>query len=572
MARIPSQVDYNCQMKPSPSRLCPYSISEWTARKAPAPRTASPPGMRPPMVDVAIIGGGIQGAGIAREAALRGLTVALFEKGDFGSGTSSRTSGLIHGGIRYLEQGEIGLVREAVRERQILLRIAPHLVRPLPFLFPFYRGDRRGHWTLRVGMTIYDLLAGFGGIGRHQMLSPDAVHACEPQLRSEGLLGAARFYDAQMDDARLCLAVIRSAQTLGAAVFRDTPVVGLLREGAAVCGVTVSETVSGKQYDIPARVVVNAAGPWVDTVCKMAGDETRRLRPTKGIHILYPQVTRQAIVVQDARNRRIFFVIPWEVQSLIGTTDTDYPGDPDAVCAEPAEVNDLLSAVGGLFPSVDFSPERVISTYAGIRPLVGSKEGLASESDLSREGALSWTAGGMLVVVGGKYTLFRKTAERAVDLLAKRHSFAIADRPATEPPLFGGEMTSFPTYLETALPLAMKKYNVTSDCAKRLIGRYGTAHDDVLRTLVDHPALATPLLPSGEHIAAEVAYAIYDEAAIHLQDVWQRRLGRARGPLGNDPALREYVGRLMGEICGWDAARLAQEQDAATGRRSAGVH
>jgi len=236
-----------------------------------------------------------------------------------------------------------------------------------------------------------------------------------------------------MDDARLCLAVIRSAQALGAVVFRDTPVVGLLREGPTICGVTVFATASGRRYDIPAHVVVNAAGPWVDAVCKMAGDDTRRLRPTKGIHLLYPQVTRQAVVVQSARDRRIFFVIPWEGQSLIGTTDTDYSGDPDAVCAEPAEVRDLLRAVGGLFPSIDFSPERVIATTAGVRPLVRSVGG--AESDLSRKGALSFSAGGMLVVVGGKYTLFRKTAERAVDLLARRHRLDIAPRPATDPPL-----------------------------------------------------------------------------------------------------------------------------------------
>jgi len=525
-------------------------------------RTRASQDRRPPKVDVAIIGGGIQGAGIAREAALRGLTVALFEKGDFGGGTSSRTSGLIHGGIRYLEQGAFRLVREAVRERQILLRIAPHLVRPLPFLFPVYRGDRRGRWTLRVGLTLYDGLAGLGGIGRHQMLSPEAVRACEPNLRSADLLGAARFYDAQMDDARLCLAVIRSAQALGAAVFRDTPVVGLLREGPTLCGVTVEEIASGKRYDIPARVVVNAAGPWVDAVCKMAGDDTRRLRPTKGIHLLYPQVTQQAVVVQSRCDRRIFFVIPWEGQSLIGTTDTDYSGDPDAVRADPAEVRDLLCAVGGLFPSVDFSPERVIATTAGVRPLVRSAGGTTSESDTSREGALFWTTDGMLVVAGGKYTLFRKTAERVIDFMAKRHRFAIAARPVTEPPLFGGEMTSFPTYLATETPLAMKKYNVTAGCAKRLIGRYGTAYHDVLRAVADDPALAAPLSSSGNIIAAEVAYAVREEAAIHLQDVLQRRLGLARGPLGNDAPLQERAARLMVELCGWDAARLAQERAA----------
>ncbi len=549
-------------MKLPPAPLCPYGVAEWMARHSTASRPAFPYVGQPPLVDVAIIGGGIQGAGIAREAALRGLTVALFEKGDFGGGTSSRTSGLIHGGIRYLEQGEIALVREAVRERQILMQIAPHLVRPLPFLFPFYRGERRGRWTLRVGMTLYDWLAGWGGIAPHQMLSSDAVRACEPNLRSDGLLGAARFYDAQMDDARLCLIVIRSAQGLGAAVFRDTPVVGLLREGPTVCGVTVLETASGKRYDIQARVVVNAAGPWVDTVCKMAGDEIPRLRPTKGIHVLYPQVTREAVVVQSGRDRRIFFVIPWAGLSLIGTTDTDYSGDPDAARAEPAEVRDLLRAVGGLFPSVGFSSERVIATYAGVRPLVGLHGGSASESETSREGDLSFPAGGMLVVAGGKYTLFRKTALRAVDLISKRNHFNLATRPTTEPPIFGGEMASFPDYLAAEVPLAMKQYNVTAGCAERLIGRYGTAYHAVLRAVADDPALAAPLSPSGNIIAAEVAYAVRDEAAVHLQDVLQRRLGLTRGPLGKDATLRAQVGRLMAEMCGWDAARLAQELEA----------
>ena len=395
-------------------------------------------------VDLVIIGGGIQGAGMAREAALRGLSVALFEKGDFAGGTSSRTSHLIHGGIRYLEQGALRLVYEAVHERHTLSRLAPHLIRPLPFLFPIYRGEGRGKWKIRVGMTLYDLLAGSKKIGPHRMLSAEEALAEEPGLKSEGLVGAARFYDCRMNDARLCLAVLLSAREWGASIFNYVGVTGLIQEKGRICGVRVQEVLTGAKYDIYARVVVNAAGPWVDAISRMEGELPQRIRPTKGIHLIFPSLTRShAIVVSSENNRRIFFVIPWKGKSLIGTTDTDFAGDLDHVRAEEEEVAWLLRETGRLFPKGRFGAEEIIGRYAGVRPLIYDPGGTAS--DVSREGSVEWTPCGMLVLAGGKFTLFRLTAQRAVDDIVKRVAELKAHpRPHSDPSLYGGKCLPLP--------------------------------------------------------------------------------------------------------------------------------
>ena len=514
-------------------------------------------------VDVAIIGGGIQGAGVAREAALRGLSVALFEKGDFASGTSGRTSGLIHGGVRYLEQGAFWLVREAVRERYTLSQIAPHLVRQIPFLFPIYRGDRRGPWTLRAGMMLYDALAGSRGVGQHRMLTAEEALQIEPCLRSEGLRSAAQFYDCQMDDARLCLSVLFSARALGAAVFNYTEVLGLLRDGNRVCGVTVHDVESGRRRDVHARVVVNAAGPWVDAVCKMEGVQTPHLRPTKGIHVVYPRITRaHAVIVPRREDARIYFVIPWEGYSLIGTTDTDDAGDLDRITVQDDEVTALLADVGASFALAPLRAERVLARYAGVRPLVASDA--PSASDASREGTIVWTQGGMLTLVGGKYTLFRKVACNAVDALAAA-GYATRARPHIEPALHGGDMSAFGAYLESETPRAQKDYGITAPLLRRLIARYGTQYHAVLRGMADDPAWAEPLTPRGSHldaapIAVEVAYAVRHEMAVRLSDVMRRRTTLARGPWGRHGGVVDRVARQMGALLGWDATRIAREK------------
>ncbi|TAK00751.1 MAG: glycerol-3-phosphate dehydrogenase/oxidase [Candidatus Manganitrophaceae bacterium] len=512
-------------------------------------------------VDLVIIGGGIQGAGMAREAALRGLSVALFEKGDFAGGTSSRTSHLIHGGIRYLEQGALRLVYEAVRERHTLSRLAPHLVRPLPFLFPIYRGDGRGRWKIRAGMTLYDLLAGSKKIGPHRMLSAEEALTQEPGLKSESLVGAARFYDCRMDDARLCLAVLLSAQEWGASVFNYVAVADLIREEGRICGVRVQEVLTGAKYDVYARVVVNAAGPWVDAICGMEGAVPRRIRPTKGIHLIFPSLTRShAVVVSSENDRRIFFVIPWKGKSLIGTTDTDFTGDLDEVRAEEEEVAWLLRETARLFPSEQFGPEEVIGRYAGVRPLIYAPSGTAS--DVSREGSVEWTSGGMLVLAGGKFTLFRLTAQRAVDAVVKRvPELKAHPRPDADPPLYGGEMTSLAEYLKEEVPVARERYRLSEEVLRYLIGAYGTKFHAVLSVGRQERGLLKPLTALGFPLLAEVVYAVRVERAKRLCDFMRRRTALALGPFKRDSNLIAQVADQMGRELGWNRERLQREID-----------
>lgn len=511
-------------------------------------------------VDLAVIGGGIQGAGIAREAALRGLSVALFEKGDFAGGTSSRTSHLIHGGIRYLEQGALRLVREAVRERYALSRLAPHLVRPLPFLFPVYRGDARGKWKIRAGMILYDLLAGSKRIGPHRMFSPTEALAEEPGLQSEGLLGAARFYDCRMDDSRLCLAALLSAQEWGASVFNYVAVTGLIREKERVCGVRVQEVLTGANYDIYARVVVNAAGPWVDAVCGMEGEAPRRIRQTKGIHLLFPSLTRShAVVVSSEKDRRIFFVIPWKGKSLIGTTDSDFAGDLDRVRAEEEEAAWLLRETARFFPKGRLEREEVIGRYAGVRPLIYDPGGPAS--DVSREGKIEWTPGGMLVLAGGKFTLFRLTAERAIDAVVKKvPELKAHPRPPSDPSLYGGEMPSLAEYLKEEAA-ARDRYRLSEEGIRYLIGAYGTKFHAVLALGKQEKGLLKPLTPLGYPFLAEAVYAVRVEMAKRLSDFMRRRTSLALGPYKRDSNLIIQVAEQMGQELGWNREQIQKEID-----------
>ncbi|MDC4205160.1 MAG: glycerol-3-phosphate dehydrogenase/oxidase [Candidatus Manganitrophus sp.] len=512
-------------------------------------------------VDLVVIGGGIQGAGMAREAALRGLSVALFEKGDFAGGTSSRTSHLIHGGIRYLEQGALRLVHEAVHERYVLSRLAPHLVRPLPFLFPVYRGDARGKWKIRAGMILYDLLAGSKRIGPHRMFTPAEALAEEPGLQSEGLVGAARFYDCRMDDARLCLTVLLSAREWGASIFNYVAVTGLIREKERVCGVRVQEVLTGANYDIYARIVVNAAGPWVDAICRMEGEAPRRIRQTKGIHLVFPSLTRShAVVGSSEKDRRIFFVIPWKGKSLIGTTDTDFAGDLDHIRAEEEEVAWLLRETARLFPKERLGTEAVIGRYAGVRPLIYDPAG--SASDVSREGRIEWTPGGMLILAGGKFTLFRSTAEKAVDAVVKKAPDLKAHpRPPSDPSLYGGEMPSLVEYLKEEAPPAREQYHLSSEGIRYLIGAYGTKFHAVLALGKQEKGLLKPLTPLGYPFLAEAVYAVRVEMAKHLSDFMRRRTALALGPYKRDSNMIIQIAEQMGQILGWNREQIQSEID-----------
>ncbi len=551
--------------------------------------------------DVIVIGGGIIGAGIAREARLRGLSVILFEKGDFASGTSGKTSGLIHGGIRYLEQGAFGLVHESIQERYTLFHLAPHLVSPIPFLLPIYRGSSRGPFTIRIGMILYNLLAGKQSLGRYLFLSPERVKQLEPNLSSSGLLGAARFIDCQMDDARLCLTTLLSAQKRGAEILNYTEVVGLLHKDRKVCGVKAKDAHGGVTYAIEGEIVINATGAWIDTVCQMEGadapsspgtnldlDQTvdtrnregagedsrvsepnragrfapplwgRRIRPTKGIHIVLPKMTeRHAVVLSSQKEGRVFFVIPWREYSLVGTTDTDYSGNPDQVTSNKEEIASLLADTMPYFPSI--SSEKVLASFAALRPLVNEKK--ENPLDLSRREKIEWTRGGMLVVFGGKYTLFRKIAIRVIDSVIKANPrLHVLRRPQPEPALYGGEMSSLDDYIRQEI--SRKTLPVRQGLLQHLIQTYGTNYEAVIACAHGNPDLLKPLTTLGYPLPVEVIYSVQNEHAVHLSDFMFRRTRLAHGPHRDSLPLIKDISEIMGAEAGWSKELIQKECEA----------
>ncbi|MBI3318598.1 MAG: glycerol-3-phosphate dehydrogenase/oxidase [Candidatus Omnitrophica bacterium] len=369
--------------------------------------------------DLLVIGGGIVGAGIAWDASLRGLSCALVEQGDFASGTSSKTTKLIHGGIRYLEQLEFRLVRESLRERSVLLSIAPEFVRPLPFLIPV-RGKRPRPWLLiRLGISLYEALSGSHGITRPRFLGEKDLRREEPRLLENGYRRAVLYYDAQMDDAGLVLAVLKRAEGAGATLVAHCPVVGFLKEGGRVVGAQVEERPSGTGSAIRARRIINAAGPWVDRVRRLCDPQAKPLvRMSKGIHLVYPDLgLKTALLVSSQRDGRIFFLIPWKGNTLIGTTDTDYSGDPGEAKADPEDVEYLLTEANRALPEFHFRGEKILSTFAGVRPLIAQEK--RDPWAVTRSHRIHEDSNGLLTVLGGKFTTFRKIAEDAVDRLIR---------------------------------------------------------------------------------------------------------------------------------------------------------
>jgi glycerol-3-phosphate dehydrogenase len=402
--------------------------------------------------DVAIIGGGIIGAGIARDAAMRGLSVALVEKGDFGSGTTAGSTRLIHGGLRYLEMFDFGLVRMDLRERETLLRIAPHLVKPLEFLIPFYGASAWFRFKMRVGMFLYDLLSYDKSLPNHRMLSAGEALQEEPTLRTEGLQGAAAYYDAQVPmPERLCLENLLDAERLGAVVSSYTEVTGAISEGGRLTGLRVLAKETGETGELRAKVIVNATGAWFDRVAAVTGDQSPgRLRTTKGIHITCEPMNRKAHVLFSPLDGRLFFVIPLLGQCWIGTTDTDFKDDPSTVRADGEDVEYLLRSVEPFFPGV--RDLQIYSSNAGVRALVRQK---GSASSVSRMHQVKETQPGMISVLGGKITGYRAIAEEAVDAVCAKLGKRSACRTHAE--LLPGALEETSAGLEAAVDRAVKR-------------------------------------------------------------------------------------------------------------------
>lgn len=469
-----------------------------------------------PRWDVLVVGGGIVGAGIARDAAMRGLRVAVVEQHDFAFGTSSRSSRLLHGGLRYLAQGRVGLVREASLEKRVIHEIAPHLAEPLPFIFPTYRGNRHWHlWQLKLGVKIYDLLCGGRNLGKSTWLDRDTTLEKVPSLQREGLKGAVRYYDGFTNDARLTLDTLRSAARAGATVVNYCRFENADRVAQDwLCALT--DTHTGTPLTAAALAVVNATGPWADGL----PHSRVKLRLTKGIHLV---VERARVPVPDTvvmtEGKRILFAIPWSERTILGTTDTDYDGPLDQVFADAADIQYVLDVTNQFFPAARLLQRDVISAWAGLRPLVADPSG--KPSDISRSHEIHHPAPGWWDVAGGKLTTYRLMAEQAVDQIVRDlHLAAKPCRTATEP----------------------------------LLPRAETAE------------VSGVLPPPFCHVAVE--HYCRHEWALHLDDVMLRRTGwhyynRDAG------ALAESVSQWMAAELGWSPAERLAELD--RNRRATGA-
>jgi glycerol-3-phosphate dehydrogenase len=531
--------------------------------------------------DLLIIGGGITGAGAARDAARRGLRVALLDQGDLASGTSSRSSKLVHGGLRYLEQGEFSLVFEAVAERRILQEIAPHLVNPMPFLFPVFGGSRRGVFTINVGMWLYDGLSLFRSPKIHKNLSVRQVRAQEPSLRSEGLKGAPVYYDCATDDARLTLETALDAAAHGAVLATHTRVTGFVRgSGGRVQGVDAVDVLSGETLQIQATAVINATGPWSDRTRGLDDHITsNRLRPTKGIHIVIESERLKlahAVVGFHPEDGRVFFSIPWGEQTYIGTTDTDFQGDPGEAAATSEDVDYVLGASAFYFPDAALTRADVISTWAGVRPLI-CEEAAGNESSVSREHLIRLDEDGLITIAGGKLTTYRRmgaeVVDKAVDLL-RMLGQAPENRPAqTDISPLPGAVGWPPDDDHEAVARQVLQSGAESielDTARLLANTYGMRGTEVAELAAAQPALAARLIPGRPEILAQVVFAVERELAATISDFFIRRSQLYYRDRDQGLSAVDTVAECMGAQLGWSAeqAQVSAEQYRAEVARS----
>jgi glycerol-3-phosphate dehydrogenase len=465
--------------------------------------------------DLLVIGGGITGCGVARDAAMRGLKVALIERDDFASGTSGRSSRLIHGGIRYLEQGQLHLVHESIRERQTLLRIAPHLVRPLAFTWPIYRGARVGKVKLSAGLLVYQLMA-VGRSRKHSTLNAAETLDREPCLKSTGLTGGAVYYDACTDDARLTVANAVAARELGAIVVSHTRVTEIIRDGAKAVGVVARSQHTGESGALRARVVVNATGVWQNTFD--SGERARRMHGSKGAHIGVPRErvgNRDALTLISPVDGRVMFCLPAGTQTIIGTTDTWTDESPETVHASAADVDYLLRSANAYFPRTKLTQDDVVSAWAGIRPLASGQA--ANPSAVSREHSIVTDGSGVINVTGGKLTTYRSMAAEIVDRVQEA---------------LGRERSAAPTD-SVELPGADRSKEIA-----RL------QHDD--------PSLAKPLVEGLVYTGAHLVYGVSNEMAQTLSDLLIRRTHLAFETRDHGKSVAPRAADIVAPLLDWN--------------------
>ncbi|ODU00967.1 MAG: glycerol-3-phosphate dehydrogenase, partial [Pseudonocardia sp. SCN 72-86] len=502
---------------------------------------------------------GVVGAGSALDAATRGLTVGLVEARDFASGTSSRSSKLIHGGLRYLEMLDFRLVAEALQERGLLIQtIAPHLVRPVPFIYPlqhrvwerFYAG---------AGVALYDslgLLSGRArGVPHHKHLTRTGAKRIMPSLRKDALVGALQYYDAQVDDARHTMFVARTAAAYGAHVASRARVVGLLREGERVTGAEVHDLESGETIKVRAKQVVNATGVWTDDTQGLVGERGQfKVRASKGIHLVVPRDRIQGdsgLILRTEKS--VLFVIPWFRHWIIGTTDTDWSLDKAHPAASAADIDYLLDHVNTVLEQ-PLTHADVEGVYAGLRPLLSGES--ESTSKLSREHAVAHTVPGLVVVAGGKYTTYRVMAKDAVDAAVHGLDAKVPDSVTEKVPLLGAE--GFRALLNARHRLAAE-HGLHVARIEHLLSRYGSMIDEVLALVDDDPALGEPLAGAPDYLRAEVVYGAAYEGARHIEDVLARRTRISIETFDRGIGSVEEAARLMAPVLGWSDEQVQRE-------------
>ncbi|MFG3046568.1 glycerol-3-phosphate dehydrogenase/oxidase [Streptomyces sp. NPDC048241] len=530
-----------------------------TATLDPARRAEALAEMAERELDVLVIGGGIVGAGTALDAATRGLSTGLVEARDWASGTSSRSSKLIHGGLRYLEMLDFPLVREALKERGLLLeRLAPHLVKPVPFLYPLQH-----RWWERLyagaGVALYDVMSMARGHGRglptHRHLSRNRALRVAPCLRKDALVGALQYYDAEVDDARFVTTLVRTAASYGAKVANRTRVTGFLREGERVVGVRVEDVEGGGEYEIRARQVVNATGVWTDDTQGLVGERGQfHVKASKGIHLVVPKDRIHSSTGLILRTEKsVLFVIPWGRHWIVGTTDTAWDLDKAHPAASSADIDYLLEHVNSVL-SVPLTRDDVEGVYAGLRPLLAGES--EATSKLSREHTVAHPVPGLVVVAGGKYTTYRVMAEDAVDAAVHGLDRRVAESVTEEIPLLGAE--GYPAMWNARERIASRS-GLHVARVEHLLNRYGSMTDQVLDLIAADPTLAEPLRHADDYLCAEIVYAASHEGARHLDDVLTRRTRISIETFDRGTRSAREAAELMAPVLGWDEDQIARE-------------
>ena len=510
--------------------------------------------MRDETFDIVVIGGGVTGTGIALDAATRGLTVALVEQRDYAAGTSSRSSKLIHGGLRYLEQLNFSLVQEALKERGLLLNeLAPHLVKPVSFIYPL----KHPVWErvyAGAGVLLYDTLGGAKQLPRHQHLTRRKAMELVPSLRKDALVGALRYWDGQVDDSRHTMEIARTAAAYGAAVANSARVTGLIREGERVVGASIRDQEGGQDIDVRGRQVINATGVWTDNIQELVGRGKIQVRASKGIHIVVPKDRihgDSGLILRTESS--VLFIIPWGHHWLIGTTDTDWNLDLAHPAASGTDIQYLLDQVNRVLQT-PLTHEDVEGVYAGLRPLLSGES--EASSKLSREHAVAQTAAGLITIAGGKYTTYRVMAKDAVDLavrsLPQRVPACVTDRT----PLLGAE--GYHALWNRRTRIAEETgLHVTR--IEHLLNRYGSMITEVLALIDERPELAAPIAGADIYLKVEAVYAAQNEGVNHLDDFLTRRTHISIETFDRGLAAAQDVAPLIGQVLGWDDAASARE-------------